>query len=75
MKTIAVSDFKAHIQKFLNYVKHGEKLVINIKGKKNAKIIPTENKQKIVKKKLKIIAKNSQINNIIDPINVNWKLH
>ncbi|MCK4797303.1 MAG: type II toxin-antitoxin system prevent-host-death family antitoxin, partial [Spirochaetes bacterium] len=75
MKTIAVSDFRAHIQKFLNYVKHGEELVITIKGKKIAKIIPTENKQKLAKERLKIIAKNSQINNIIDPININWKLH
>ncbi len=74
MIAIGISDFRAHIQKYLNYISKGGKFLITSRGKEIAKIIPPENKAITARKKLKKLSKTAVINNIIDPIPVDWKI-
>lgn len=73
MITIAVSDFRAYIQKYLGYISRCEEIVITSRGKKIARIIPPENKIDSARKRLKELAKTAVLKNVIDPISVNWK--
>ena len=74
MITIAISDFRAHIQEYLGYISRGEEIVITLRGKERTKIIPPENKIDSARKRLKELAKTAVIKNVIDPISVDWKL-
>ena len=73
MITIAVSDFRAHIQKYLEYISKGEEIVLTSRGKEIAKIIPPEKKIYSARKRLKELASTAVIKNVVDPIPVNWK--
>ncbi|MBA7584709.1 hypothetical protein ES708_26666 [subsurface metagenome] len=74
MITIAISDFRAHLQEYLGYISRGEEIVITLRGKEIAKIIPPENKIDSARKRLKELAKTAVIKNVTDPISVDWKL-
>ncbi len=73
MRTIAVSDFLAHIQKYLAYISNGEEIILTSRGKEIAKIIPPESKINSARKKLKELAATAVIKNVIDPVSVDWK--
>ncbi len=73
MITIAISDFRAHIQEYLGYISRGEEIVITSRGKEIAKIIPPENKIDSARKRLKELEKTAVLKNVTDPISVDWK--
>lgn len=72
MITIAISDFRAHIQQYLKYIAQGEEIVITLRGKEIAKIVPPDNKIHKARKKLKQIAQTAVIKNVINPIDTFW---
>ena len=74
MIAAAISDFRAHIQKYLNSISKGEEIVITSRGKEIAKVIPPENKAATARKKLEKLSETAVIKNITDPISAEWKM-
>ena len=74
MIATAISDFRAHIQKYLNSISKGEKIVITSRGKEIAIVIPAENKAAAARKKLEKLSETAVIKNITDPIPAEWKM-
>jgi len=73
MVSIAISDFRAHIQVYLKKVSQGEEIVITSRGREMAKVLPLRNKSENARKKLKALAKTAIVKNITDPIPAEWK--
>lgn len=73
MITIAISDFRAHIQEYLGYISRGEEIIITSRGKEIAMVIPPENKIISARKKLEELAKTAVLKNVTDPISAEWK--
>ncbi len=73
MLAIGVSDFRTHIQKYLDHVSKGEEIIITSRGKEIAKIVPPENREKSARIKLEQLSKTSIIEDVISPVSNDWK--
>ncbi len=73
METIAVSEFRANLMKVLNAIRLGEKINITSRGKVIAKLIPPDDSIEHARKKLDEIGKTAVLNDLIAPIETNWK--
>ena len=60
--------------KVLKEIEHGAIINITSRGKVVAKLIPPEYSKEIAKKKLKEISKTAVINDVISPVDVQWKV-
>ncbi len=74
MIAAAISDFRAHITKYLKLISKGKEIVITLRGKEVARVIPPENKKTTARKKLKQLSETAVIKNIIDPVSAEWKM-
>jgi prevent-host-death family protein len=72
MKSINITDFRANLLKYLKIAQHGEVLNITSNGQTLATITPPTEQKDDAKRKLKAIAKNAHIGDIISPINEEW---
>ncbi len=75
MFTIGVSDFRNHIQKYLDLISKGEEIIITSRGKEIAKIIPTENRKDSSRQKLQQLSKTAIIGDVISPVSDDWKIY
>ncbi len=73
METIAVSEFRANLMKVLNAIRTGEKISITSRGKVIAKLVPPDDTIEFARKKLNEIGKTAILNDLISPIETNWK--
>ena len=73
METIAVSEFRANLMKVLNSIRLGEKINITSRGKVIAKLIPPDDTIEHARIKLNEISKNAVLNDLISPVETNWK--
>ena len=74
MKTIAVSNFRSQLPKYLQYVTKGEQIILTLHNKEIARIIPADSTSKNAKEKLRKIGKNSKMGDLTSPIDTLWKL-
>ncbi|MCP5062185.1 MAG: type II toxin-antitoxin system prevent-host-death family antitoxin [Ignavibacteriae bacterium] len=74
METIAISELRANLMKFINEVKNGSSISVTSRGKIVAKIVPPEVSKKNANKKLKELRKTAIIHDVISPIDENWEV-
>ncbi len=75
MKTVAVSEFKANLMKFLREIQDGTNINITSRGKVVVTVIPPELQRIKARERLKIIAKTAEINDVVSPIDVEWQVN
>ena len=71
MKTVAISQFRAHLPTFLEWVQRGREVVITNHGAEVARLVPPSKKMD-VKARLKVLRKKAKIGDIVSPIDVEW---
>ena len=71
MKTVAVSQFRAHLPSFLDWVRKGREVIITNHGTEVARLVPPAKKSDI-KSRLKMLRKKAKVGDIISPIDVEW---
>ncbi len=74
METVAVSELRSNLMKFLRAISLGKKISITSRGKVIAKLVPPDDTVGLVQKKLNEISKDAIINDVVSPIGSNWKL-
>ena len=73
MQSIAISEFRAHMQRYLRLVGRGEELVITSRGQEVARMMPPHTYQKTAQKKLKQLRITCKIGDVLSPLNTKWK--
>ena len=73
METIAVSKLRANLLKVLKEIRLGAKINITSRGKVIAKLIPPDYTVENARKKLNEISKTAILNDIVSPVETNWK--
>lgn len=71
MKTVAISQFRAHLPSFLDWVGKGREVVITSHGTEVARLVPPFKKADI-KSRLKTLRKKAKVGDIISPIDTEW---
>ena len=74
METVAISELRANLMKFINEVKNGSSIKVTSRGKIVAKIVPPDISKKNAIKKLKELRKTAILKDVVSPIDENWKV-
>ncbi len=75
METIAISELRANLMKFINAVQNGASIIVTSRGKVVAKIVPPDISKKNAEKKLKELRKKAKLKDVITPIGENWNVN
>lgn len=73
MQSIAVSELRANLMKILKRIERGSSIAITSRGRVVAKLIPAEESRKTAEEKLARIRKTAKIQDVVSPIEENWK--
>ncbi len=73
MNAIAVSKLRANLMKILKEIEHGSIIDVTSRGRVIARLVPPDYTKDMAKRKLRELGKNAVINDIISPIDVQWK--
>jgi prevent-host-death family protein len=74
MQTVAVSEFRAHLVRFLDKVESGETIVLTSRGKEIARVMPPEYARETARRTLATIRSDVEIGDVISPIAAEWKV-
>jgi len=74
MKTIAISNFRSHLSKYLKYLKKGEQFILTSHNKEIARVIPARNSTQEAKEELIKIGKDSIMGDLTSPVDTLWKV-
>ena len=72
METVAVSNFREKIMKFLKEVENGSSIKITSRGKIVAQLVPPDFTSKKAKQKLIEIGRNAKMGDLVSPIDEEW---
>lgn len=72
METINISEFRTHLLDYLKKVQKGHEIIITSHGKTLAAVVPPISQNEQAKAKLKQLAKNVVIKDVISPIDEEW---
>ena len=72
METVNISELRANLLSYLNKAKQGDEIVITSHGEILATIVPPVDKNQQAKAKLKLLAKNAVIGDIVSPTEDTW---
>lgn len=73
MESIAVSDLRSNLMKVLKNIEKGSSVMITSRGKAVAKLVPADDSIKMAETKLLELRKTAKINDVLSPIDENWK--
>ena len=68
MVKVALSEFRAHMSKYLTYVLEGQEILLTSRGKEIAELRQPVNRQEAAKEKLARIAATAEINDVVAPV-------
>ena len=69
MLSVAVSDFRLNLHKYLEMARSGHEFAVTIRGKEVARVEPPVKKIS----RLDQLAKTAEIGDIISPVSTDWK--
>lgn len=72
MKTVAISEFRAHLLNFLNKVELGETLILTSHGKEIARILPPKEAQNQARRRLAKLRKSAFVGDVVSPLSNDW---
>ena len=74
MSGVAVSTFRAQIQRYIQKVMLGEEIIITSHGQEIARLVPPVDKPQKAKNKLTELGQKCRINDIVSPLDADWKV-
>ena len=72
MKNVSISEFRAHLLKYLRLTQHGERINVTSKGRVLATLIPPVSQQDAARVKLGKLAETAVINDVVSPTGDSW---
>ncbi|MCI5222302.1 MAG: type II toxin-antitoxin system prevent-host-death family antitoxin [Candidatus Electrothrix sp. AR4] len=68
MVKVAISEFRAHMSKYLMYVLEGQEILLTSRGKEIAELRQPVNRQEVAREKLARIAATAEVNDVVSPV-------
>jgi prevent-host-death family protein len=73
MKNVSISEFRAHLLKYLKLVQQGEPINVTSKGNVMATLTPPISLQDAARARLDALATTAVIHDVISPVDESWK--
>ena len=72
MKPVKVTDFRAHLPKYLAKVEAGETVTVLSRGRPIARLVPAVGAAENAREKLAALRKQARIGDVVSPLDVAW---
>ncbi len=72
MKQVKVTDFRAHLPKYLAKAEAGETVTVLSRGRPIARLVPAVGAAENAREKLAALRKQARIGDVISPLGVEW---
>ena len=72
VKNVSISEFRAHLLKYLTLVQQGKAINVTSKGNVMATLTPPVGRQDVAKIKLGKLAKTAVIHDVVSPLADSW---
>lgn len=72
MKNVNISEFRAHLLKYLQMAQCGEQINVTSKGKSLATLTPPVEPRDISRARLKHLARTAIVHDVLSPIGEEW---
>jgi prevent-host-death family protein len=72
MKQVKVTDFRAHLPKYLAQAEAGETVTVLSRGRPIARLVPAAGASENAREKLANLRKQARIGDVISPLGVAW---
>ena len=72
MKNVSISEFRAHLLKYLRRVQQGEPINVTSKGTVLATLTPPVSQQDVARTRLRDLANTAILHDVISPIGDSW---
>lgn len=73
MVQVAVSEFRGHLNKYLNAVQRGETIVLTSRNHEVARVVAPVGKKEQARKKLDELRKTAKVGDVLSPTGEAWK--
>ena len=73
MKQVKVTDFRAHLPKYLAQAAAGATVTVLSRGRPIARLVPAAGASEIAREKLVALRKGARIGDVISPLGVEWR--
>ena len=72
MENVNISEFRSNLSKYLKKARQGQEINVTSHGETLATIVPPVDKNKTAKARLKKLAKNVAIHDVVGPVGDQW---
>jgi prevent-host-death family protein len=73
MVQVAVSEFRGHLNKYLNAVQRGETIVLTSRNHEVARVVAPVDKKADAREKLATLRKTAKLGDVLSPTGEMWK--
>ena len=73
MVQVAVSEFRGHLNKYLNAVQRGETIVLTSRNHEVARVVAPVDKKTLAREKLDELRKTAKLGDVLSPTGDTWK--
>ena len=68
MVKVAISEFRAHMSKYLMYVMEGKEVLLTSRGKEVAELKQPTDRKEAAKAQLKKLARTAKVSDVVSPV-------
>lgn len=72
MKQVKITDFRAHLPKYLAQVESGETVTVCSRGRPVARVVPATGTIESAQERLAVLRKQARIGDIVSPLGLPW---
>ncbi len=73
MLEVNVTEFRNHLPDYLGKVKSGEEVLVTLRGKVIARIIPAQNERSAARRHLSLLRKKCRVGDVVSPLEEKWE--
>ncbi|RLQ21194.1 type II toxin-antitoxin system prevent-host-death family antitoxin [Seongchinamella sediminis] len=73
MRSVNISEFRANLLKYLKLAHSGEEITVTSNGQQMATITPPAGKKEAAREKLRALAADAEIGDIVSPTDEDWE--
>ena len=73
MLEVNVTEFRNHLPDYLGKVKSGEEVLVTLRGKVIARVMPAHNERAAARRHLSLLREKCRVDDVVSPIDEKWE--
>ena len=74
MREVNVTELRNHLQSYLGQVQKGDELLITLRGKVVARLVPGADERAAARERLEVLRRKCRVGDVISPVEEAWEV-